>query len=222
MAKSANLNALKFTNPSSVAECHIDIDAGDRFNTYTKWSFSPSEVKAIDTGLINPVTDQPLVNALKSQQLTIVTSELDSITNIPIKNFIGSGIGVQYCIAADNIAAKKLVSYSAQTATIDYPTANGKPVIGATVADSTGGETVRIVKSGIITVIAGSDIKKGDTLITNAFGSVISSHDIGLTQVGVSTADYTTGEDVTFVFSPEVITETKPLGRLTESNNSKI
>lgn len=221
MAKSANLNALKFTNPSSVAECHIDIDAGDRFNTYTKWSFSPSEVKAIDTGLINPVTDQPLVNALKSQQLTIVTSELDSITNIPIKNFIGFGIGVQYCIAADNIAAKKLVSYSAQTATIDYPTANGKPVIGATVADSTGGAVVRVVTSGSVTVTAGADVKKGDTLIASTTGSVVSSQVLGLTTVGVATADCTSGGDVTFVFNPGIISNSKPLGRLTESNNSK-
>lgn len=222
MAKSANLSALKFTNSSSVAECHIDIDAGDRFNTYTKWTFSPSEVKAIDVGLINPVTDQPLVDALKSHQLTIVTSELDAITNVPIKNFIGSGIGVQYCIAADIEAAKKLVSYSTQTATVDYPSANGKPVIGATVADATGGDVVRIVKSGTITITAGAAIKKGDTLIANTAGSVISSHVLGLTKVGIATADYTTGDDVVFVFSPEVIVETKPLGRLTESNNSKI
>lgn len=207
---------IQMTNTSDVDTLHIDIDKGDRYNRYSaKWVFAPSEVKSIDEADVEVGVDQPLVDALLSGQLSITETDLDSLTELEVKQFLAAGVKNKYYTAGEDLVADRLVAYDSTNGTIGYPAASGDETVGVLQADATSGEYKR-VKFGSVTGYAGGSITSGDKITTDTTGRLITTVTDGDIYVSTATADYTTGQAITFVFNPLTVGG-DTIGRLKES-----
>jgi hypothetical protein len=209
---------IKFTNPSTENTLHIDCDLGDRFNRYSaKWVFAASETKSIDEANIDPSTDQPLADALRSGQLTIVESDLDNLTGLHVKDFLASGLDVGYYTGAASLTSGRLVAYDTTAGTINYVATLGDAILGIANQDGTLNVETRVKTSGSFTGSAGGAITKGSYLISDTTGRLVVSTVNGKHSVGIAPSDQTTGGSVVFVYNPYVIGKVT-IGRLNESN----
>ena len=196
---------IQLTNPSTEETLYIDVDKGDRFNTYAKWVFDPSESKSIDEDEIDINTDFALQDALTSGNLTVAEADLEDLTYTDKKNFLGSGIGVSYKFAGEDITINTIVALDSTNNTIGYVVAEGDAIFGVARATGTTGQSIRVMTSGTATVVLREDVSEDDYLVSDTTGGAVASTTVGEYAIGQASADGTTDSEQDITVSLSVI-----------------
>lgn len=188
---------IKFTNTSDEAFLFLDVDKGDRENTYSKWTLNPEEERGIGEDEIQPTTDFSLISGLKSGMLSIDLEELDELESMEKKNFIGSGVGVVYKNSSGNLDKAHIVALDTEENEVGFVSTAGDMPYGVLMADGSTGLPVRIKYEGYADVPVHGAVTSGDKLVSNTSGKAIASSTPGLWQIGEATSDATTGDIIT-------------------------
>lgn len=189
----------------------IDTDAGDRDNTYSKFSFAANETKYIDESDINPyggenVETKGLPNALAAGTLTVTPTDIDSLTILPVKNYLAGGLGQKYYYAGEGLTAKYIVILDTTTGKVAYDSALGATAnLGVVQLAANLNDYVRIQVSGSATATAGETLVAGDYVAGETDGTVKKVTDKGKYYLGVVTTGNTVGNDVVIAINPGVI-----------------
>lgn len=188
----------------------VDVDTGERENTYAKFNFTASQVLYIDEADINPyagdnVMAKGLVNGLKSGGLTITESALDDLTRLDVKNFLASGLGIHYYYVNSTVTNKYIVKLGTN-GKIAYDSALGASAnLGVARQDGTADQYVRVLTDGTATVVAGETLVAGDKVAGFTDGTAKKVTDVGKYYVGIVTVGNTVGLDATITVAPGVI-----------------
>jgi len=165
------------TNPDAQNTFLLDSDRGDRVNRYTEWIVNASSSLAIDEADIVIPFDQTIPDSLKSGQLTTVENDLDNLTKNGVKNFIASGLGIQYFISTGILKGNRAVYVTPATGNMAYPNPAGSTVTGILRSDSTNGQYMRVaVTEGTsCTIELGGSVAEGDYLMSDTTGRAITA-----------------------------------------------
>lgn len=201
---------IAITNTKSY-QFKIDTDASDRDNTYSKFNFAASETKYIDESDINPyggenVETKGLPNALASGALTVTATDIDSLTILPVKNYLAGGLGQKYYYAGEGLTAKYIVILDTATGKAVYDSALGATAnLGVVRLAGILNDYVRIQVSGTATVTAGETLAEGDLVAGFTDGTAKKVTDKGDYYLGEVTTGNTVGNDVIITINPGVI-----------------
>lgn len=191
------MGSIQLTNSSSEAKLLLDVDKGDRFNREAKWVFDPSEVKSIGEEEISVSEDFSLPDALRSGMATVTESDIDSLTDLSVKNFIAGGLDIVYKATGEAVTNKKIMELDSTNNTVGFPTALGSKPLGGSRMDGTTGAVIRVKTAGNITVVCGGTVSADDKLVGDTTGRVVASTVAGKWQIGVAPSDGTTGQELT-------------------------
>ena len=131
---------------------------------HAKWTFNYNTVKSIDEGEIDVTTDQPLLDAVTDGKLLMTITDVDSLSDLGVKNFLASSMGFEYKVASGTNTAKLVVKLDDTTGQTAYVAAAGDQPFGVVAATVTTGNPVRIKTKpfSTVTVTCNGAVAVGD------------------------------------------------------------
>lgn len=189
------MGSIQVTNATG-AKLFIDVDAGERTNRYAKWVFNAGEVKSIGEEEIVVGVDQALPDALRSGQATVTESDIDSLSSLPVKDFLASGLDIGYKVSNGALLNKRIVMLDSTNNKVQYVTAQGVKPYGGLRQDSTNGVNARVKTAGTITVECGGTVTSGAYLVSDTTGRAVASTTTGDWIIALAGSDGTTNQQI--------------------------
>ena len=174
-----------------------------------KWTFAPGEVKKIDEGEINITTDNALLEAVKAGQLSISMTDVDSVTDLGVQNFLAGAVGQTYKLSSGSNTEGDIVALTSTSESAGKVAANGDQPFGVAAQSKTNGQKMRVINQGgfTATITATGTIAKGDWIKANTDGTG-SKASIGDWVIGQATEAATNGTTFDITIDIKILVDT--------------
>lgn len=139
-----------------------------------KWAVDYNSTLAVDEGEIDVTTDQALVDAIVAGKVTVDYTQVDSVSDNGVKNFLATAGGFVYKNAGEALTAKHVVKLSADKGDAAKVTTEGNEPFGVVAVNANQNAAVRLkVKDmSTVTCIAGATVTAGDKVMAMTNGKV--------------------------------------------------